>query len=358
MTQTEKIPIWLDCDPGQDDTVAIILACYCKYFDLLGISTVHGNVSLKNTTCNTLRVLTAIGKTDIKVFPGEEKPLADYKEVFAADVHGKTGLNGSNLLPKAEMEPEKKGAFYEHLAKLIENNPGKINIVATGSLTNIAIFFDKYPELKSKINWISIMGGGFKEANITDNAEFNFYCDPLAAKKIIDDETLSSKMILASLDITSKVFVSNEIQQDVLDGKSKEEASNFRAMMFELIDSFNQRMIAKNLPNYEGPVIHDPVALIILLQFFNVTNELSFTYERRKFTVGIEPGIYGSVISSKPDKDGIYVLTDLNVDNFWKLVLNVYKETDKFAYMNKIPRSELIDESIEGDCDCSKLELD
>lgn len=345
----EKIPLWLDCDPGQDDTVAIIIACYSLHFNLLGISTVHGNVSLHNTTCNALRILTAIGKTEIPVYPGKAKPLENYNQVFASDVHGKTGLNGSNLLPKSKIKAKDSSEFFPHLAKVIEEYNGKLNIVATGPLTNIASFFKEYPNLKSKINWLSVMGGGFNIFNINNNAEFNYYCDPVAAKDIIQDEILNNKMIQASLDITSKVFISNKIQNDVLKGKSIENASNFRLMMYELIDSFNKRMIAKKLPNYKGPVIHDPVALIALLQFLNVKNDLNFKFDKRKFDISIEPSSYGAIKNVKFDQeDGICVLTDLSVDKFWEEVLDVYDITDKYAFMNTISRETLIQDFKDG----------
>lgn len=344
-----KIPVWLDCDPGQDDTVAIILACYSDYFDLLGISTVHGNVALKYTTCNALRVLTAINKTEIPVYPGEEKPLDNYGEVFAADVHGKTGLNGSNLLPPPRMKPENRKDFFPHLAKVIRQNAGKINIVATGPLTNIAMFFQEYPELRTKINWISVMGGGFKTFNMNNNSEFNYFCDPYAAKYVVRDEILSSKMIQASLDITSKVFITEKIQERILNSKTVDTATNFRAMMYELVDSFNRRMSAKKLPHYKGPVIHDPVALIALLQFDGALNDIGFTYDRRTFDISIEPATYGAITFVKDDINGIFVLTDLNVSKFWDFVLNVYSVTDKHAYMNTVPRKQLIKEFDDGD---------
>lgn len=345
-----KIPVWLDCDPGQDDTVAIIIASYSSYFDLIGVSTVHGNVSLHNTTCNALRVLTAIGKPNVPVYPGEEKPLDNYPEVFAADVHGKTGLNGSNLLPKPIFKPKDKSEFFPHLASVIEQYNGKLNIVATGPLTNIAMFFRKYPNLRSKINWLSVMGGGFNIFNINNNAEFNYYCDPFAAKEIVNDEILNKRMIQASLDITSKVFISSDIQREVLAGKSIDETSNFRAMMYELIDSFNKRMLAKNLPDYQGPVIHDPVALVALLQFFNISKNFNFNYEKRTFDVSIDPSSYGAITSVKYNQPvGIIVLTDLSVDMFWREVLTIYDITDKHAYMNTIPREKLIEES-NDDC--------
>ncbi|GMM45757.1 trifunctional uridine nucleosidase/nicotinamide riboside hydrolase/nicotinic acid riboside hydrolase [Pichia kluyveri] len=345
MTISQPIPIWLDCDPGQDDAVAIIVATYSPYFNLLGISTVHGNVSLKYTTSNTLRLLTALNKTDILVFPGETVPLNNYKEVNASYVHGETGLNGSNLLLASRMTPKDNKDFFSYLAKQIETYEGLINIIATGPLTNMAVFFKEYPHLKSKIKFLSIMGGGFTKFNVNNNAEFNYYCDPFAAKIIIEDSVLSSRIIQASLDITEKIFITDKIQKRVLKGKSVETTSNFRAMLFQLIDSFNKRMLTLNKPNYKGPVIHDPVAVVALLQFNNITEEFDFQYKRRKFEISIEPSNYGSIQSVKEDvEDGIYCLLDLNVDAFWNEVLQIYTFADDNAFMNTLSRDELIAE--------------
>lgn len=343
--QDKKIPIWLDCDPGQDDTVAIIIGCYHKNFNLLGISTVHGNVTLDNSTVNALRVLTAINKTDIPVYPGEAKALNNYNDVYAFDVHGKTGLNGSNLLPLSKMKPHAKSEFFPHLAQLIEEYDGKLNIVATGPLTNLALFFKKYPDLKEKINWLSIMGGGFDIFNINGTSEFNYYCDPYAAKIIVEDELLRGKIIQASLDITSKVFISKEVQERILHGKTLETTSNFRAMMYELVSSLNARLLSQGLPDYKGPVIHDPVALVALLQFERITNKLNYQFDRRKFEISVDPKSYGKIVSvEKDDQNGAYILTNINVDEFWNLVFDVYDIADQDAFMNSISRDKLIED--------------
>ncbi|GMM27990.1 trifunctional uridine nucleosidase/nicotinamide riboside hydrolase/nicotinic acid riboside hydrolase [Martiniozyma asiatica (nom. inval.)] len=341
-----KIPIWLDCDPGQDDTVAIILACFHPNFKLIGISTSHGNVSLKNTTSNALRVLTALGRTDIPVFPGASHPIGHSTFAYASEVHGETGLNGSRLLPQARMEAQKGSAFYQHLANIIKEYKGDLSIVATGPLTNMCLFFKNYPELRSQIKWLPIMGGGFKSFNKNNNAEFNFFCDPLAANSIMTDKILSNKIILASLDITSKVFFPEERQMQVLGSDSVDTASNFRALMFELIDSFHKRMVSLRGSDYPGPKIHDPVALVALLQFENISQELNFSVDRRSFKVGTSKDLSGAIMEcTELENEGIYVLTDLNVNKFWELVLDVYAIADQKCFINKIPRSLLLENS-------------
>lgn len=341
----KKIPIWLDCDPGQDDTVAIILACFHPSFDLLGISTTHGNVSLDCTTSNALRILTALGKTDIPVFPGARHALDHIPDIYAPEIHGKTGLNGSKLLPLARMESQDESMFYPHLADLINKFNGELNIVATGPLTNLALFFKSYPALKSKIKWLPVMGGGFNSFNKNGNAEFNFICDPRASNEIISDPALKEKIILASLDVTSKVYFESNTQLRVLDCHSIESASNFRAMMFELIDSFDKRMIATGIPAYKGPVIHDPVALVSLLQFEGIPNDLDLKWDQRDFEVSIGGEFDGAIRDWKMvTSGGVKVLTDLNVKKFWDLVIDVYSIADKTAFINTLDRKQLLDE--------------
>lgn len=340
-----KIPIWLDCDPGQDDTVAIILACFHPNFDLLGISTTHGNVSLENTTSNTLRILTALGKTNIPVFPGEKHALDHIPDIFAPEIHGKTGLNGSKLLPLSKMEPQEASKFHPYLTDLINKYDGELNIVATGPLTNMAVFFKAHPELKSKIKWLPVMGGGFHTFNKNGNAEFNFICDPKASDEIMTDTILKDKIILAPLDITSKVYFESNTQLRVLDCHSVESASNFRAMMFELIDSFDKRMIAMGDPTYKGPVIHDPVALISLLQFEDISDDLEFKWDRREFEVSIGGELDGAIKTYETTKGyGVHVLTDLNVPKFWDLVIDVYSIADETAFINTLDRKQLLGE--------------
>lgn len=177
MLSTEGIPIWIDCDTGHDDAIALLLASHLPYFNLLGVSTVYGNSSLRNTTRNTLSVLTAYNRTDIKVYSGSDKPLK--KPVcFADSVHGESGLDGTDLLPEPAIEAISPDRAVFAMKKAIDMFPGKIAIVATGCLTNIARLVMEYPESLSKIGRLSIMGGGFEIGNITEWAEFNIWCDP------------------------------------------------------------------------------------------------------------------------------------------------------------------------------------
>ncbi|KAE9965187.1 hypothetical protein BLS_007798 [Venturia inaequalis] len=155
-----KIPVWLDCDTGHDDAFAILLCAHNPRLELLGISTVHGNASLVNTTRNSLSILEAIGRRDVAVFPGAAKPFCR-KAVHAAGIHGESGLDGTTILPVPVAKPQEgeHGGIHAIYQSLIKTPPGTAWLIATGALTNIGLLFAIYPHLASHIAGLSIMGG-------------------------------------------------------------------------------------------------------------------------------------------------------------------------------------------------------
>lgn len=127
--------------------------------NLLGVSTVHGNSSIDQTTFNTRGILEAIGKRDIKVYPGAEKPI-QRNAVHAVDIHGESGLGGVTLLPQPVALPVTDGDYLEAMYKaLIATTPNTAYLVSTGTLTNIGLIFQKYPDLAGHLKGLSIMGG-------------------------------------------------------------------------------------------------------------------------------------------------------------------------------------------------------
>lgn len=170
------------------DTFAIILAAEHPNLNLLGLSTVHGNSSLQNVTINSHSVLKAIGKTEIPVYAGAAKPFMR-PAVHAPDIHGESGIDGTNLLPKVEV-PEystKENAVLAMRNALMATPPNTAALVATGTLTNVALLFATFPEVAKHIKVFSIMGGAFgnrpdSRGNVTKTAEFNIFCDPEAAQ--------------------------------------------------------------------------------------------------------------------------------------------------------------------------------
>lgn len=175
------IPVILDCDPGHDDALAILLALARPELRVLGITTVAGNVGLEATTRNALGVLALAGRGDIPVAAGADRPLVRPLRT-ASQVHGTSGLEGADLpAPLAPLRPE--GAV-ELIARLVRECPEPVTLVPTGPLTNIALFLGAHPALRERIARICLMGGSMGEGNWTASAEFNIWVDPDAAARV------------------------------------------------------------------------------------------------------------------------------------------------------------------------------
>lgn len=176
-----RIPVWMDCDTGTDDAVAIMLAQSLSEIELIGISAVCGNTCIDNTFYNTIRVCGLAG-SDAPVYRGAENPLIG-KLTYAAAFHGENGLGNVELpIPgDAVIHSEKAwDALYCAACSI----PGELRLVATGPLTNIAIAFAKYPDLPGILHSVLIMGGSTTNGNVTPAAEFNIHADPHAAESV------------------------------------------------------------------------------------------------------------------------------------------------------------------------------
>jgi inosine-uridine nucleoside N-ribohydrolase len=183
----------IDCDPGHDDAVAILLAA--SALDVSGITTVYGNAPIEMTTQNALDFLNLAG-LDIPVFRGSEAPLRRPRTL--ANVHGRSGLDGAEL-PTSRRRPEATDAI-DFIAQQA-SCPGEISIIATGPLTNLARALSRYPHIASGITSLSIMGGTAGLGNTTPVAEFNAFSDPEA----LDDVLASSiPMYMIGYDLTSR----------------------------------------------------------------------------------------------------------------------------------------------------------
>ena len=174
------LPILLDCDPGHDDAIAIVLALASPELDVKAITSSAGNQTPEKTLRNVLRMLTLLNRTDIPVAGGAVKPLM--RELIIADnVHGESGLDGP-ALPEPAFAPQNCTAV-ELMAKTLRESAEPVTIVSTGPQTNVALLLNSHPELHSKIARIVIMGGAMGLGNWTPAAEFNIYVDPESRDK-------------------------------------------------------------------------------------------------------------------------------------------------------------------------------
>ena len=194
-----KINVWIDCDPGIDDAIALAAAAASQdALHIHGISTVAGNQTIERVTNNAL-ALSSFLKLDVPVVRGAEGPLTRAKE-DAGHVHGETGL-GNTVLPKTEKQAE-KGNTFQLIRDAIMNLPEdeKMTLVPVGPLTNIALLLKVYPEVNTRIKEIVLMGGG-TFGNRTPTAEFNIWGDPEAAKIVFDSDL---PIVMCGLDVTHK----------------------------------------------------------------------------------------------------------------------------------------------------------
>ena len=245
-------PVILDCDPGHDDALAILLALARPELHVLGITTVAGNSGVENTTRNALRILTLVGRTDVPVAAGAGRPLV--RPIRIADhVHGVSGLDGAEL-PAAAVGPVAEGAV-ELLARLVRDSPGPVTLIPTGPLTNVAIFVRTYPELLSRIAEISIMGGAVGEGNLTASAEFNIWADPEAAAIVFD---CGRPVALVPLEVThAALFRNAEIPR--LEALGTRTGRVF-ADLLRFFAIFHQERYG-----WDGSPIHDAVAVARLV---------------------------------------------------------------------------------------------
>ncbi len=195
------LPIIIDCDPGHDDAIALVLALASPELEVKAITSSAGNQTPEKTLRNVLRMLTLLKRPDIPVAGGAVKPLM--RELIIADnVHGESGLDGP-ALPEPSFAPQ-SGTAVELMAKTLRESSQPVTIVSTGPQTNVALLLNSHPELHAKIARIVIMGGAMGLGNWTPAAEFNIYVDPEAAEIVFQS---GIPVVMAGLNVTHKAQI-------------------------------------------------------------------------------------------------------------------------------------------------------
>ena len=249
---SDPTPILLDCDPGHDDAIALLLALASPELDLLGVTTVAGNQTLEKTTANALRVLELVGRGDVDVAAGAERPLA--RELFiAAYVHGESGLDGP-ALPDPRRSPVEQHAV-DFLAERILGSSRPVTLVPVGPLTNIALLLARYPEVATNVERIVIMGGAIAEGNVTPAAEFNIYVDPEAAWRVFRSGV---PVTMIGLDVTHKALM---MPSHVERLRASGTAGTFVAELHDFFVEYHRKTYGT-----EGAPIHDAVAVAQVLR--------------------------------------------------------------------------------------------
>lgn len=252
-------PVLLDCDPGHDDAMAIMLAVADPSIDLVAVTTVAGNVTLENTTRNALRVLDMVGRPDIPVAAGSSGPRVRDLST-AAVMHGESGLAGP--LPVDPSRPALEIPALELVEQVLRDADEPVTLVATGPLTNVADIVERLPHLHDRIREVVIMGGAVDLGNWTPAAEFNIWVDPHAADVVFRAAHPPSRgpglaLTMIGLEVTHRAWLGDE-HADLLRGTGR--AGQFVAELLDHFVGFHQERFG-----WEGAPIHDAVTIAHLI---------------------------------------------------------------------------------------------
>lgn len=240
-------PVLLDCDPGHDDAIALLLALASPEIDLLAVTTVAGNQTLEKTTANALRVLEFVGRTDIAVAAGADRPLVRDRFV-AAYVHGESGLDGPKLPPPSTSAVDAHAVDF--IAERLRMSPSRVTLVPTGPLTNIALLLARHPGAVDQVDRIVLMGGAIAEGNVTPAAEFNVWADPEAAHRVF---TSGLDVTMIGLDVTHKALLTPAHADQLRDSGR---AGRLVAELFDFYHRFHAETYG-----FPGSPVHDAVAV-------------------------------------------------------------------------------------------------
>lgn len=247
-----KRKIIFDCDPGHDDAIALLLAFAApEQLEVLAVTVSAGNQTVEKTLTNAKKIVTCAGAAP-RIAKGAAAPLLR-PLIVAPAVHGESGLDGPDL-PQPTLREEEISAV-ELMRDVLQNSPCPITIVATGPLTNVAALLLTYPQLASRIEMISLMGGAVVGGNWTAAAEFNILVDPEAADIVFRSGV---PIVMAGLDVTHKALVyPNEVE--IIRGMGGKVA----VLTAELIDFFSKFHLESG---FLGSPIHDACAVAYLIK--------------------------------------------------------------------------------------------
>ena len=252
MTPTSIV---LDCDPGHDDAIALLLALASPELELRGVTTVSGNQTVEKTTANAIRLLEFVGRTDVPVARGAHRPLVRDRFV-AAYVHGESGIDGPDL-PPAQGSP-----VAEPAVEFLARNMAGATLVPTGPLTNVALLLQLYPDARPER--IVLMGGAIAEGNVTPAAEFNIWADPEAAHRVF---TSGIDVTMIGLDVTHRALMTPAHAERL---RASGRVGTLVAELFAFYHRFHVETYG-----FEGSPVHDAVAVAHVIR-----NDLVETLER------------------------------------------------------------------------------
>ncbi|SFN82336.1 purine nucleosidase [Pseudonocardia ammonioxydans] len=241
--------IILDCDPGHDDAIALLLAHGDPGIELLAVTTVAGNQTLPKVTRNALSVATLAGITGVPFAAGADRPLLRAAAV-AADIHGDTGLDGPEL-PEPAFDVVDTHAVDLIIDTVLAHEPGTVTLVPTGALTNIALAARRAPEIVERVRRVVLMGGAVHGGNLTPAAEFNIAIDPEAAEIVFG---AGWEVVMVGLDLTHQALATPEVRRAI-----RAVGTGPARFVDELLEFFEHSYRAAQ--GFDAPPVHDPCAV-------------------------------------------------------------------------------------------------
>jgi len=326
--------VWLDCDPGHDDAIAIILAGHSPRLRLVGISTVAGNQSVDKTTKNALKVLSIAGLLHIPVVMGQDRPLLR-KPVHSPEIHGVTGLDGP-IFPPLAISPvtEKAVAFmYQTFRSFADRGAdSRVTLVITGPMTNIALLLTVYPEVKPLIKQIVFLGGARGIGNTGSVAEFNIQVDPEAAHIVLES---GLPITMVPLEVSHTALVTPAVVNRIIAIHPPSAAalapSAFAELVVELLQFFANTY--RVFFGFEYPPLHDPCAVAYV-----INPELFKTVQMRVDVELSSHLSYGQTVCdsyhfSKLPKN-VNLALSMDVSAFWDLVVEALTRANAVSSLN------------------------
>jgi purine nucleosidase/pyrimidine-specific ribonucleoside hydrolase len=303
-----RIPIILDCDPGHDDAMALLLAIGSPSIDLRAVTTTFGNCAVEDATRNASRVLTLAGAADIPVAQGAAGSLSGHSEL-GNYVHGASGLDGPEL-PEPEVPPVDLSAV-DLMARTLAASTEPVTVVATGPITNVARVLQRDDLDRATIREIIFMGGSTERGNHTPTAEFNTYADPEALAVVLDSG-LPVRMV--GLNLTHQALASPEVV-----ARMKAMDSSVARVAAGWMGFFGSSY--RSIWEFDSPPVHDPCTIAALI-------EPDLVRWRRCFVAVETAGQWtrGTTVVDLYDRYGrepnVDVAMELDVEAYWNLVLS------------------------------------
>jgi purine nucleosidase len=301
--------IILDCDPGHDDAMAILLAHGSPDVELVAITTVAGNQTLPKVTRNALRMCTVAGITDVPVAAGCALPLVR-QQIVAPEIHGESGLDGPDF-PEPTVQLDPRHAVDVIVETVMAAEPGEITLVPVGPLTNIAMAMRREPAIVDRVREVSLMGGAYTRGNTTPAAEFNILADPEAAAAVFDAPW---KVTMIGLDLTHQAGADEDVIRRI-----SAIGTPLAKISVELLTFFASTY--KEVAGMDAPPVHDPCAVAYVIDpTLMVTKDAYVAVELKGDLT------YGATVTDFLDAYGrphnTQVATELDVARFWDLFVS------------------------------------